>query len=302
MPHTIRIPVRVMLICSVPVLLSGCIMRPSRAAIAAADSRITRDVAFVPNATPEQKLDIYAPPHAARAPVVIYVHRGEWAKGDKTEASFKPKVLNEHGIIFVSTNYRLSGVARHPAQVNDVAAAVRWVHDHIAEQGGDPAKIYLMGHSAGCHIVTLVGLDPRPLATVGLKPGDLAGVISWSGGAFDLPAKYAAGGMYRSYIEKNFTVSEAAQRDASPIAHVGDARPMPPFLFVSGGAGKAESRLLSEKMSELIRAAGGRARAVTLEGKDHFHADYDCGRPDDPDNSGQVLLDFIALPAAMPRS
>lgn len=272
--------------------------RLPRVPIVAVGSVITWNVPFVPGGTDQQTLDIYAPPNVRDAPVVIYVHRGEWAKGDKSEVCYKPKFLNEQGVIFVSVNYRLSDVARHPAQVQDVAAAVRWVRAHITAHGGDPRKLVLMGHSAGCHLVTLVGLDPRPLATVGLKPGDLAGVVSWSGGAFDLPAKYAAGGMYRDYIARNFTGQEAAQRDASPIAHIRDTRPLPRFLFVSAGDGHADSRELSEKMAVLIREAGGHAIAVTLPGKTHFAADYECGMPDDPGDTGRILLDFIRAATA----
>ena len=99
---------------------------------------------------------------------------------------------------------QVSGVAKHPAQVDDVAAAVRWARDHVAEFGGDPQKLILMGHSAGCHIVTLTALDPRPLAKFNLKPADLKAVISWSGGAFDLVDKVKQGGMYADYIHLNF--------------------------------------------------------------------------------------------------
>ncbi|MBN2447318.1 MAG: alpha/beta hydrolase [Phycisphaerae bacterium] len=268
--------------------------RPPRVPIVAVGSVITWNVPYVTGGGEQQTLDIYAPPGVKDAPVVVYAHRGEWAKGDKSEVCYKPKFLNENGVVFISVNYRLSGVAQHPAQVNDVAAAVRWVRDNIAKHGGGPHKIILMGHSAGCHIVSFVGLDPRPLATVDMKPGDLAGVVAWSGGAYDLPAKYTAGGMYHDYIAKNFGTDEAAQRDASPIAHIGDAKPMPYFMFASAGEGNPGSRELSEKMAELIKTAGGRADAVELKGKTHFTADYECGLPDDPGNTGQVLLDFIS--------
>src|SRR5262249_53427933 len=142
--------------------------RPDMTAIVAKGSRVHRDVAYVEHAAAQQKLDIYAPPGGRQMPVVMFVHGGEWTKGDKSEVSYKPRLLNENGIIFVSINYRLSGVAKHPAQAEDVAAAVRWTRDHIADYDGDPARLFLMGHSAGCHLVTLVGLDRRPLDKVGM--------------------------------------------------------------------------------------------------------------------------------------
>jgi len=103
--------------------------------------------------------------------------------------SYKPKFLNENGIVFVSANYRLSPPAKHPTHISDVAAAVRWVYDHAAEIGASPKKIVVMGHSCGCHLVTLLALDPRWLAGVKLSPDDLRGVVAWSGGAYDLVAK-----------------------------------------------------------------------------------------------------------------
>ncbi|HTF90478.1 MAG TPA: alpha/beta hydrolase [Planctomycetota bacterium] len=267
--------------------------QPPRAPVVAVGSRITWNVPFVEHATEQQTLDIYTPEKASDAPVVVYVHRGEWAKGDKSEVSYKPKLLNERGIVLVSVNYRLSDVAKHPAQVNDVAAALRWVHDHIADYGGSPNRIVLMGHSAGCHIVSMVGLDPRPLAGVGMSPSDLRGVVCWSGGAYDLPAKIAEAGMYKPYVEKNFGTDQAGLEDASPIHHVQEAAAAVHYVFVSAGEGKLPSRLLSERMADEIRKAGGHADAVTLEGKTHFTADYECGLPGDPIDSGAMLVKIV---------
>lgn len=267
--------------------------RPPKVPVVAVGSVIRWNVPYVEGGTAEQTLDVYAPPDCRGAAVVVYVHGGEWAKGDKSEVCYKPKYLNENGVAFVSANYRLSGEARHPAQVDDVAAAVRWVRDHAAEWGWSPDRIVLMGHSAGCHIVTLVGLDPRPLAKVSMKPADLAGVVAWSGGAYDLVAKVAAGGKYEGFIRQNFGDDEAMWKDASPVTHAAGAGPGPRFLFVSAGDGRVSSRELSEAMAASIGDHGGRASAVTLPGKTHFTADYECGMPGDPKDSGLVLLDFV---------
>ena len=204
--------------------------RPDMTPRISENSIVARDMPFAgPNSTDKQRLDVYAPRGANAAPVVVFIHGGEWTKGDKSEVSFKPKYLNENGVIFIAANYRLSGTDKHPAQVDDVATAVKWVRDHVPEFGGDPKKIVLMGHSAGCHLVTLATLDPRILARVGMKPSDLAGVVSWSGGAFDLVDKVKSGGMYATYIRANFTDDESAWRDASPMNHIGDSKQLPPF-------------------------------------------------------------------------
>lgn len=269
----------------------GARLQPDLWPVVSPNSRVKKDVPYVPGAIAQQTLDIYAPNGAEGAPVVVFVHGGEWTKRDKIEVSYKPRFFNEAGMVLVSLNYRLSGTAVHPAQVNDVAAAVRWLRAHIGEYGGDPNRLMLMGHSAGCHLVTLVGLDPRPLAGVGLKPGDLKAVISWSGGAFDLVGKVAEGGMYAGYIKINFGSEESGWRDASPINHVGEGRPMPPFLFVSADGDKPGSKAANEKMVALIRAAGGRAERLILPGKDHTTANHELGMTGD--RSGEALLGFI---------
>jgi acetyl esterase/lipase len=265
--------------------------RPSQNAVLADQCVVRKGIQYVVGGTDKQRLDVYAPVDRKGMPVVVFVHGGEWAKGDKADVSTKPRFFNERGVVFVSVNYRLSATDQHPAQVNDVAAAVRWCRTHIGEFGGDPEDVTLVGHSAGCHIVTLVGLDPRPLATVGLKPSDLKRVVSWSGGAFDLVQKVEEGGMYSGYIKLNFGSDASTWRDASPITHVANAKGGPAFLFVSAGDGKAASRQISEAMASKINAAGGHARPDLILGKTHFTINHELGAVGD--ESGEVLMRFI---------
>ena len=256
--------------------------------IAAPNTLKHLDIPFGP--APLQKLDVYSPKGVSNAPVVIFVHGGEWAKNDKSMVSYKPKFFNENGIVFISTNYRLTPPDVHPAHVNDVADAVAWTHKHIAEYSGSPNKIFLMGHSAGCHLVTLVGLDPRPLARDGLKPSVLRGVVAWSGGAYDLVQKVHDAGMYADYIRKTFGDKESGWKDASPVYHVTDTRPLPPFLFISVEKGN-RSQLAAERLANLIRGAGGKADTALLQDRNHMTAIHLIGAPGD--TTGRILLDFI---------
>ncbi len=262
--------------------------RPPQTPVVADHSSVRTDVPYGPDA--KQRLDVYTPRGARDAPVVVWVHGGEWTKGDKHDVSYKPKFLNEHGIVFVSINYRLSPAAVHPAHVRDVAKAVRWVHDHATDIGASPRKIVLMGHSAGCHLVTLAALDPRYLKETGLRPTDLAGVVAWSGGAYDLVEKVAQGGTYGPYIKQAFGDHERAWRDASPVTHASDPAEKPPFLFVSVEPGNP-SHKAAERLAGLIRTAGGKAESKVVEGRTHFFANHLLGAPDD--TTGKLLLDFI---------
>jgi acetyl esterase/lipase len=263
-------------------------VRPSQDAVLAKDTVARTDIAY--GKDEKQRLDVYSPKGAKWAAIIVFVHGGEWTRGDKAAVSFKPRFLNENGIVFVSVNYRLTPAVTHPAHVSDVATAIRWVHDHAKEIGGDSEKIILMGHSAGCHLVTLVSLDPRYLEKVKLKPSDLRGVVAWSGGAYDLVEKVKTGGAYADYIKKAFGDSEDAWREASPVTYAKNAHEVHAFLFASIDAGSA-SHKAAERLAGLIREAKGKAEGKLLEGRDHFGANHLLGAPDDA--TGKLLLSFV---------
>ena len=251
--------------------------------------------ANVPYGGPDAKqdvADIYSPAGTTNAPVLLFVHGGEWSRGDKQDVSYKPKFLNEYGIVFVAINYRLSPKDPHPAQVQDAATAIGWVHQHIAEYGGDPAKIVIMGHSAGCHLVTLVTLNPEYLAHAGMKPSDLRGVVAWSGGMYDLATRYKGGGMYPPFIKATFGDTEESQRAGSPLTYAANAKDAPRFLIASCDDEKSKtSREASQQMIDAINAGGGHAEPALLVGKVHFTANHELGTSGD--KTGAILLDFI---------
>src|SRR6185436_2816923 len=106
-----------------------------------------------------QVLVVYSPKGAKDLPVVFWIHGGGWQAGDKKEVQIKPQVFNEKGFVFVSINYRLLPAVEMGAINRDVAMAVHWVHDHIAEYGGDPKRMFVMGHSAGAQLAALICTD-----------------------------------------------------------------------------------------------------------------------------------------------
>src|ERR671934_2141866 len=119
------------------------------AAAAARAKDIKRDIPYADPAQKRQVLDVYAPGGAKNLPVVFWIHGGGWQTGDKKDVQLKPRAFNDKGFIFVSTNYRLLPDVDMGAIVRDVAKAVHWVHDHVADHGGDPDRLFVMGHSAG---------------------------------------------------------------------------------------------------------------------------------------------------------
>src|SRR3954464_3085291 len=135
-----------------------------------------------------QVLDVYSPPGAKGRPVVFWIHGGGWQGGDKSDVQIKPKVLVEKGFVFVSTNYRLLPKVDMATIVRDVAKSIRWVYDHIAEYGGDPKRLFIMGHSAGAQLAALICTDDRYLKAEGLSLAIVKGCVPVDGDTYDVPA------------------------------------------------------------------------------------------------------------------
>jgi acetyl esterase/lipase len=125
-------------------------------------------------------LDVYPARDKLDAPVVIFWHGGALMQGDKQVVANLAQTLADLGVTVVAANYRLSPDVQHPAHLQDAAAAVTWVKSHIKEYDGDPAQIFLSGHSAGAYLAVQLALDPRYLAEHGLTLNDLAGVFAIS--------------------------------------------------------------------------------------------------------------------------
>ena len=127
-------------------------------------------------------LDIHRPPTwAAGQPIAIFFYGGSWRSGSRCDYAFVGEALARSGIVTVIPDYRQYPQGHFPDFEFDAAHAVRWVRDHAAEIGGDPQRIFLVGHSAGAHIAALLATDQSYLASVAIKPRELAGVIGVSG-------------------------------------------------------------------------------------------------------------------------
>ena len=133
-------------------------------------------------------LDVYSPPNAKNLPVVFWIHGGGWQTGDKSSVQIKPQAFMDKGFVFVSTNYRLLPNVDMATIVRDIAKSIRWVHDHIAEYGGDPERLLVMGHSAGAQLAALVCTDDRYLKAEGLSLAIIKGCVPVDGDTYDVPA------------------------------------------------------------------------------------------------------------------
>src|SRR5262249_23860657 len=131
---------------------------------------------------PRQKLDVYRPTHiSSPAPVIVFFYGGGWESGSKHDYRFVARSLVSHGFITVLPDYRLYPDVTFPAFVQDGASAIKWTYENIARFGGDPTRIYLMGHSAGAHTAVLLALDGHYLAEAGTPNSAIKAVAALAG-------------------------------------------------------------------------------------------------------------------------
>lgn len=206
-----------------------------------------------------QQLDVYQPRVSREGVVVVFFYGGGWSMGQRDQYRFVAQTLTQHGATVVVADYRTYPEAVFPAFMQDAAAAVAWAHRNIAQYGGDPKKIYLMGHSAGGHIVTLLALDKSYLAAQGLSTDILAGVVGLAP-----PTDFAA------TLDAKYRPVFVNQRDlerAQPIRYV--RANAPPLLLQHGADDSVVQARNSLALAEQITASGGKARALIYPGKGH---------------------------------
>jgi arylformamidase len=244
---------------------------------------------------PAQKLDLYQPSQAepragSGSPIMIYIHGGGWRKGDKARVGQKAEFFTGKGWLFISANYRLIPEGKHPNNVQDVASAIAWAHERAAEHGGDSDRIFIMGHSAGCHLVALVATDQRYLEKAGRSLDIVKGVIALDTQAYDLPKLIAEtpSALYAQVFGKD----PAVHRDASPLQHVAKDKNIPPFLICySSGMGRrpnSKRPIYANAFGNALRAAGVTAEVVDGSDRNHGEINQRFGDPEDERVTGKA--------------
>lgn len=189
--------------------------------------RVLRDVAY--GSDPRQRFDVYAPPHAQHAPVLLLVHGGGWRRGDKAMRNVvQNKVARwvPRGFVVISTNYRMLPDAAPLQQAQDVAQALALAQRRAAEWGGDHGGFILIGHSAGAHLVALLAAAPSIARDRGAEPW--LGTVALGSAALDV-VQIMQSRHLRLY-DRAFGDDRAGWLAASPLQQL--QAPAAPFLAV----------------------------------------------------------------------
>jgi acetyl esterase/lipase len=263
----------------------------------ASGQEVKRDIRY--GDQERQLLDVYSPSGAKNRPVVFWIHGGGWQGGDKGEIGRKPQAFTEKGLVFVSTSYRLLPNVDMGTIVRDVAKSIRWVHDHIAEYGGDPNRLLVMGHSAGAQLAALICTDDRYLKAEGLSLSIIKGCVPVDGDTYDVPAiietaetRRRAHGQPQPKMghREKFGNDPAKHIDFSAVTHATAGKHIPPFLILYV-ADHPDNTAQAQRLASALKSAGIPATLVGPHQTWHTKIDADLGLPDDA--ATKAMFSFV---------
>jgi acetyl esterase/lipase len=213
-----------------------------------------------------QTLDVYGPTTGQGPfPVVVFVHGGSWAEGNKNGYAFAGRALAAQGFVTMVINYRLHPAHRYPAFVEDAALALQWAAAHAVDYGGDGQHLFAMGHSAGAYNIAMAALDQRYATT---RP-KLAGVITLAGPFDFLP------------LDSKITIKVFGDvpdlPSTQPVNHVtADA---PPFLILHGRDDATVLPRNATALDKALRDKGVSSALKFYEGTSHVRIILALAKP-----------------------
>lgn len=209
-------------------------------------------------------LNVFEPKNikTEKAPVVVFVHGGNWNSGKKELYSILGRNFARKNVVAVIPGYSLSPDASYDVMTQQIAEAVRWTLDSIDQYKGDPRQVYLTGHSAGGHLVALAATDPE----YGINPEDIAGIILNDAAGLDM----------HHYLQKNpptenehylttWTDDPEVWEEASPINYLDESSP--PFMIYLGSKTYGSIKTANERFLKALHAYQQDVEPIIIEKK-----------------------------------
>lgn len=238
--------------------------------------------ASYPKSNPKlNMLDVYMPKKGSNSPVIMWIHGGAWAYGDKDDVDYKAEYFTARGYVFVSVNYRVSPKAKQATNVQDVADAFMWMYKNARHYSADNTKMFVLGHSEGAHAAALLSTDEQYLKKSGGSTSMIMGVILLDGAGYDIPGVLQGiDSKAEEWYRETFGNSKKDWESASPSYYIRPDKKIPPFLLASSGdseASRIECELLATKLNE-IKVVN---KVFHYPKKNHMNINRDLGREED---------------------
>lgn len=236
-----------------------------------------------------QTLDIYLPAKNEAIPeegrdVIIFIYGGSWQFGDKNDYTFVGESFASRGFVTVVPDYRIYPEVVFPDFLDDTARAIAWTFQHIQEEGGNPGRVFLIGHSAGAYNAVMTALLPGFLEKYGVNPRQIKGVIGLAGPYDFLPLE-------NDELKKIFYVVED-RKLTQPITYAGNEN-VPPMLLITGDADWTVDPSNSSRMVSALVAGGNAATLQVISGMGHYRIASALSTPLENKELMQSILQFI---------
>ncbi len=230
---------------------------------------------------------------------MFWIHGGGWQTGDKTSVQLKPQLFCDHGFVFVATNYRLLPHVEMDVLIRDVAKSLGWVQRNIAKHGGDPSRIFVMGHSAGAQLAALLCIDDRYLKAEGVPFDVLKGCVPVDGDTYDIPAIITTAEIRQ--MVHGFPMPEFGHRvkfgndpkkhiDFSAVTHVAKGKGIPPFLILHV-SGHPDTTAQAKRLAVVLEEADVPVKVFGARETTHSLLNENLGKPDDA--ATEALFEFL---------
>jgi arylformamidase len=225
-------------------------------------------------------------------------------RGSKEEVGVKPGAFLARGFVFVAINYRFVPAVTMGEIVRDAAKAVGWVRSNIVRYGGDPERLFVLGHSAGAQLAALLCTNSRYVEAEGVPFESIRGCVPVDGDTYDVPLQVATAAARRKSLgQPDPKVGHpekfgdlARQRQYSAVYHVAGQRGIPPFLILHV-ADHTDTSAQAYRLWAALDTAGVPAKLYGALGTDHVKLDANLGEPGDA-ATGEI---FAFLDRALAR-
>ena len=253
------------------VLLAGCTGLGALNTVLPKDGhteQVVKGIAF--DTHPRQKLDVYVPKDITRpAPVVLFLYGGSWKSGKREDYAFVGHAFNARGYVAVLPDYRLVPEVRYPEFITDNANALRWTAENIGRYGGDPQRLFVVGHSAGAYNAVMLALDDNVLEGTGAYPPSITAVAGLAGPYDFLPMVYQA--------TKDAFEGVADLPATQPVNLVSVSSP--PMVLITGTSDKLVSPEHSQSLHHAAQSIGASSTLITYADVGHIKLLLSLSKP-----------------------
>lgn len=235
---------------------------------ASAQVRVAKNINYAGNKELANTLNIYHKKGAENKDVIIFIHGGSWSSGKKEIYWWLGRNFAKNNVVTAVINYPLAPNATYKEMANASVKAVKWVQENIASFGGNPQRIFLMGHSAGAHLCELINSDPQYFNALEIK-NPVKGVILNDAFGLDMQeylSKADKDDYYTNFL-RTFSADSAVWQLGSPLFYVKNIKN--PHLIFYGTKTYPAIKLQSERIFETLQAQNVPVSLIKVNGKKH---------------------------------